>query len=225
MPTADRHEMIDAAIKCFLAQTYNPAELIILDDGKSPCLGAKVSHDLELPVEDKIIRYIYSGPKRKCIPAKLNRLCEMAKGEVIARMDDDDFSSPERLVSQFESIQQGAQITGFHTVLFYDDRYGQEKVYKFFSSRNFAVGATLMFTKKLWEDNKFNELFITGSDSDFLSRTQKYLKAIDGEKLFVARTHNGSSNQRNHFFSSYKQVALNDLPDEFLHCLEKIRVA
>ena len=193
MPTANRPEYIKLAIDSFLSQDYDNKELLILDDGKTPSL------DISQYSGKGNIKYQYDGPIRKVIAKKLNLLCAWASGDIIARVDDDDYSAPSRLSKQYEIMNAGAEFTGFHCILFFDELSG--KVYKYFSSRNFACGTSFMFTKDFWRSYKFNELSILGEDTELLDRidstgrkiAHSKLVAINGEQLIVARIHKKTS--------------------------------
>lgn len=189
MPTANRPEYVKLAIASYLSQDYENKELLILDDGKTPSLDI-----LQYNGQDNI-KYQYDGPVRKTIAKKLNKLCSWASGDIIARIDDDDYSAPSRLSKQFEVIKAGAEFTGFHCILFYDEKSG--KVFKFFSSRNYACGTSFMFTKQFWEQYKFDELKILGEDNNLLDRCDRKLVAINGEQLMVARVHKKTSSTKN----------------------------
>jgi len=214
MPTANRPDLLKLAIDSFLSQTYQNKELLILDDGKKPSL------DIMQYGGQGNIKYQYDGPIRKAIPKKLNILCAWAAGEIIARFDDDDYSAPERLETQFKVIKEGSNFTGFHSLLFYAEKTG--KVYKYFTSRHFACGTSFMFTKELWEANHFDELKMLGEDIAFLDNCGKYFVATNGEKLLVARIHEKTSaNKTLEVWNGYTEQDKNALPVGFLSLIEE----
>lgn len=92
---------LERSVRSILTQTYRNFELLICDGGSS--LEATQLLDL-LAAEDKRIRLI-----REEIPAdlahKLNACLRYARGELVARMDDDDFSYPERFARQIECLE------------------------------------------------------------------------------------------------------------------------
>lgn len=214
MPTANRPACLEAAIYSFLKQTYQNKELLILDDGKFPLQGNLLDSIKAIPG----VYYSHVPGKRNSIGAKLNTLCEQATGEIIARFDDDDFSAPGRLAHQVSLICAGVEYTGFHTCLFYDHPTG--KVYKYYSSRNYAVGATFTFTRKLWKLTKFDEMVVTGTDNQFQRKACKVLQATDGSTLFVAGVHPGNSNHKNYDNYEYKEILYDAVPKEFNAYLE-----
>ncbi|EJL30102.1 glycosyl transferase, partial [Caulobacter sp. AP07] len=113
MPTADRRRFAPQAIAAFLAQGRDDAELLILDDG-GDAIG-------DLVPDDPRIRYVREDTRR-VVGAKRNRLCEMARGEVIVHWDDDDWHASDRLDRQLRALNDtGADVCGLDRVVFLRD--------------------------------------------------------------------------------------------------------
>ncbi len=86
-----------AAIDSILSQTYTNWELILCDDGSTDgtyILAEKYKNRFP----DKII--LLKNERNMKLSYTLNRCLEAATGELIARMDGDDMSRPERLSKQ-----------------------------------------------------------------------------------------------------------------------------
>jgi len=83
------------AIDSVLAQTFTDFEFIIIDDG-SKDEGA----DIVRSYTDSRIRFIQQ--QNKGLPAALNAGIQVARSELIARMDPDDICFPNRLAMQYE---------------------------------------------------------------------------------------------------------------------------
>ncbi len=79
----DRHQLLYAA---FTHQTYKNKELLVYDDSPSPSAFFQ-------GLEDDRVTYHHITEK-KSIGAKRNELIRMAKGEIIAHFDDDDYYAP-----------------------------------------------------------------------------------------------------------------------------------
>ena len=88
MPTRDRPEFALQAVRYFQRQDWPATELIIVEDDPSLLAGL-------LP-DDPRITLVPSGTSRS-IGSKRNLACELARGEIIAQWDDDDWYGPERL--------------------------------------------------------------------------------------------------------------------------------
>ena len=117
MPTCNRRAFVPFAIGLFLAQDYPNRELIIIDDGDD-----KIG---ELAECVPGITYVpLSG--RSSIGAKRNLACEMARGQIIAHWDDDDWYSANRLRYQvMPIIREEVDITGLENAFVLDVSDGQ----------------------------------------------------------------------------------------------------
>lgn len=96
IPTRNRAELLERAIKSVLLQTYNNWEIIIVDDNSTD--------DTKLVVEkfnDDKIRYITLIGKTGGAAAR-NVGINNANGEYVAFLDDDDEWLPEKLKKQFD---------------------------------------------------------------------------------------------------------------------------
>ncbi len=86
LPTYNGALRIEASILSVLAQAYTNWELLVIDDGSTDGTCAVVS---SLAQKDSRIRYI-KNETNLGIQKTLNRGIQEAKGEYIARIDDDD---------------------------------------------------------------------------------------------------------------------------------------
>ena len=84
---------IEKAIASVLAQTFANFELLIINDGSRDNTAELLNR-----FDDPRIRCIHQV--NHGLAATLNRGCSMAKGEFIARQDQDDLSRPTRLEKQ-----------------------------------------------------------------------------------------------------------------------------
>ena len=89
-------EPLQRSIASILAQTYGELELLICDDGSIQSAKEVVDAFAD---RDTRIRLIRAGNKIT-LPEKLNVCLQRADGQLIARMDDDDYSHPDRLEKQ-----------------------------------------------------------------------------------------------------------------------------
>lgn len=179
MPTWNRRAFIPAAIDCFLRQTYDPRELVILDDGEEPI-------DDLIP-EDARIRYVFED-RRRITGDKRNRVCELAIGELICHWDDDDWSAPDRIAHQVEMLSDsGKPITGFSNLLFWDLREKKARIYRS-SISGYVCGTTLCYTRELWQSRHFKSRH-ESSDNDFVYPILPLIAASRDTGCMVARIH------------------------------------
>lgn len=92
IPTHNRAEMLGRALQSVAAQSYQPLEVIVVDDGSSDDTKQVVdSFSTKLA-----LRYIKNEGSLGA-PAARNIAIEMARGVFVAGLDDDDEWHPERI--------------------------------------------------------------------------------------------------------------------------------
>lgn len=106
MPAHNASKNISAAVDSILHQTFKRFELIVVNDASTDKTLQKLK---SLVKKDKRIK-ILSNEKRLDIAGSLNRGIKEARSDIIARMDSDDISMPERLELQYELIMSSKKI-------------------------------------------------------------------------------------------------------------------
>jgi len=106
MPVFDGEPHLRAAIQSLLAQTYTNFELIILNDGS--CDGSEAIIR-EFAETDPRIKYVESIGNKGLI-ATLNEGLSLAKGQFIARADQDDICMPVRFERQLEFLEKNQDV-------------------------------------------------------------------------------------------------------------------
>ncbi|RGE23199.1 glycosyltransferase [Leucobacter sp. wl10] len=91
-------------------QTLRPAEAVIVQDGPVPeALAAELARiEAESPIPVRVVRL----PENRGLTEALNRGLEACDHPVVARMDADDVSRPERFERQWELLQRGYDLVG-----------------------------------------------------------------------------------------------------------------
>jgi glycosyltransferase involved in cell wall biosynthesis len=188
MPTADRREFVPRAIRLFLAQDYPNKELVIIDDGVDP-IGDLIP---DLPG----IHYHREEPRRTT-GAKRNRACALARGEIIAHWDDDDWMSPGWLRRQIETLRsRHGDVCGLSNVLFHDPSSGRAWQYHYDGTRPWVCGGTLCYTRAFWQRNPFPDISV-GEDNAFVwSSAPKTLVSHDGIDQYIATIHPGNTSPK-----------------------------
>ena len=105
------------AIRSIRGQTYDNWELLLCDDGSTDgSLG------VARKLADSRIRVWSDGCRRGLAP-RLNECIDLARGELIARMDADDISYPDRLSQQVAFLADHTEIdvVGCRMLIFGDD--------------------------------------------------------------------------------------------------------
>ena len=102
MPVHNALPHLDAAVRSILEQTHRDFELVILDDASTDGSTERLN---EWAAKDDRIR-LHVGKKNLGPAASSNFVVREAKGELIARMDADDISHPDRLRRQLEILRE-----------------------------------------------------------------------------------------------------------------------
>jgi len=182
MPTADRRQFVPAAIEGFLAQRYPAAELLVVDDGDEPV------EDL-LPAHPRV-RYLRLAGRRP-VGEKRNVAVEAAHGEVILHFDDDDWSHPDRIRIQAETLRPGtAEICGLAHMLWWDPVHGQAWRYRCPPVRRpWVAGNTFAYQRATWTKSPFPAQEM-GEDTAFVwGRPDRRVLPIDDERLVIGTLH------------------------------------
>ena len=189
MPTRDRPEWALQAVRYFCAQDYPNKELVVVEDGTASLAG-------RLP-DDSRIRYIATGVAARSIGAMRNEACRLARGEIVAHWDDDDWYGPERLTRQVTTIKTGeADITALRGSLMLD-----LSTWRFWRCRpdlhrrlfvRDVHGGTLVYRRRVWEEKaRFPDCSLA-EDAAFLEQAVRRgarLRAVDAEGIFVYVRH------------------------------------
>lgn len=141
---------------------------------------------------------IHSFPTEWTLGACLNKLVDSARGDFIAKFDDDDFYSPNYLRDQVNALAySGADIVGKQaSYIFIEER-------DLFALRNpkhemcftdFVAGPTLVFHRDVFDAIRFPDR-TRGEDTGFLdSAVRKGLKIYSSDRFnFVQARHRGGA--------------------------------
>jgi glycosyltransferase involved in cell wall biosynthesis len=189
MPTANRRRFVPGAIAQFLAQDYNGAELVILDDGDDPVADLIPSHPA--------IRYVRT-PRHRSLGAKRNAACEAARGDVILHWDDDDWYAPHRIRIQVKALHEsGAELCGIARAFFFDPRTpaAWEYVYPP-GSVPWVCGATQCYHRDYWRAHPFADMNV-GEDTRFAAAVLPgQLCVLPDNRFFVAQVHTANTSPK-----------------------------
>ena len=99
--TRNRAKLLSDAIRSVLNQSYENFELLIVDDGSED-----ETEEVVKQFADLRIRYVKK--EASGIPKSRNIGVQMAKGEYIVIMDDDDLMMPDRIQEQLDCLSDGS---------------------------------------------------------------------------------------------------------------------
>lgn len=181
LATGNRLSFVPQAIRCFLNQTYERRELIIVDDGAEPA-------EALIPADERI-RYVRLETRTN-LGRKLNMGIERSSGEIIQRLDDDDYYHPgflEATVNTLVGHDPEGSIVGFDCFLVLLAATGELK----FSGHGWCADSTLCFYRRLWEKAPFRDL-PRGADRWFLADHEPRRITVRDPELFIHVRHQGA---------------------------------
>ena len=200
-------EMVLRALDSILAQTYRDMEVIVVDD--SPADYAERA-DVCAAVEERIrestdirIRY-YAHPENKGACAARNTGLEMAEGDYVAYLDDDDEWLPEKIEKQMQVIiQSNAGLVYCGNICVNEETGTRETVEKeyfrgmvftrlLFSNFIASTSYPLIRTSCLKDVGGFDPLMQAAQDYDvWLKLAERYEVDFVPEPLVLYHEHKG----------------------------------
>jgi glycosyltransferase involved in cell wall biosynthesis len=147
LATGNRPAFTRQAVRCFLRQTRDDSELIVVDDGVQPvadtCQGlCRVTY----------LRLDEPTP----LGTKLNIGVRRSSGAIIQKLDDDDYYHPEflqRAADRLERLPPEGSLVAWDCFLVL--LAGEQRVR--FSGHGWTAGGTLCFHRRLWERQPFRD--------------------------------------------------------------------
>lgn len=104
MPVYNAGKYLRLAVLSIVRQTFKDWELLIIDDGSTDNALQDIAD-----IDDARINIIRDGENRG-LAARLNEAADMAQGQYLARMDQDDVSYPERFARQIAALQNDPEL-------------------------------------------------------------------------------------------------------------------
>lgn len=154
--TADRQELTERAVRCFLAQRYEPKTLLLFDSGhaslRADSRHASIAH----------VRYRKAGDT---IGTLRNLANGQVSSEIIMHFDSDDWSHPFRMAEQVAELEASQRdVVGYAQLLFWNTRQIAGKwetppdtawMYDNAGIGSRMPGTTLCYWKNTWRRNEF----------------------------------------------------------------------
>jgi len=103
MPVKDAEAFAAEAVRSVFAQTFGDFELIVVDDGSTDR-----TMEIVRSIVDSRLR-VAAGPRRG-VAAAINGGLREARGDLVARMDADDVSEPERFRVQMDFLRARPEV-------------------------------------------------------------------------------------------------------------------
>jgi glycosyltransferase involved in cell wall biosynthesis len=193
MPTRDRADLAAQAARYFLAQDYPNRELIIVEQGSSALRDT-------LPRSNAIQHVSIEGHHRS-IGALRNLGCQLARGDIFAHWDDDDWYGPERISRQVDAINRdAADITALRDAAILD--LASWKFWRcspVLHRRMFKLdvhGGTLVYHRHVWDRLAQYPDTSLAEDAAFLDQAVRQgarLRSVGADGIFVYLRHESNA--------------------------------
>ena len=181
-PTYNRSKFIPYLKKCFLAQDYpqERMEWIIIDDGSEPVT--------ELFKDIPNVNYIYLDEKIN-IGEKRNMCNDVAKGDIMVCMDDDDYYPPTRVSESVRALKKtGYQLAGASKLyMYYTDI---KEIYELGPyGPNHCTNGTMSYTKEYAKTHRYEEFVTHAEERSFLEDYKNPCAQMDPFKVMLVMSH------------------------------------
>jgi len=172
-------------------QTYprERIEWIIFDDGQETVADLIDAARDNLPK----VNYIFSDEK-KTLGEKRNHLNQVARGDIVVALDDDDFYFPERISAAVSALQKSPTI----------DLAGSSKVFMFFTDTkeiymigpyfpNHATNGTMAWRRRYAMSRRYDETVAFAEEKSFLEDYKNPLVQLDPMKVMLVMSHSDNT--------------------------------
>jgi glycosyltransferase involved in cell wall biosynthesis len=182
MATRNRRKFLAQALRCFLRQTYPNKELIVVDDSARP------SDRLFRGVA--CVRYLrLSRPTRT--GTKLNLGIEAGQGEILQKLDDDDFYQPGFLATSVAHLPMGEPDSTLVARCCFPVLLRGNPLVRH-SGHGWTAGATFCFHRTMWKKIPFRDVRVS-EDSLFLRDHQPAIVRICGSDEYLMVRHGANT--------------------------------
>ena len=166
-------ELLKLSVMSVMNQTFKDFEFIIVDDGSKNPIEPIVR---AISVDERIVVY---RKENTGLGSSLTYGINKARGEYIARIDDDDLMAHDRLEKQVAYLDAHPEVScvGAHMNFYCNGRYihyhkfplGHEEIVKCMLARKWAMAHTaLMYRKESVEKAGYYRIKGTGEDLDLI---------------------------------------------------------
>lgn len=204
IPFHNEETYLEQAVRSILVQTFEDLEVLLVDDGSTDR-----SLEIARSLGDPRVTVRTDGTRR-FLAARLNEITRHAKGELVARMDADDVSHPERLAHQIAILREDPACDAVGTwAALVDDHEQLFAVVESTAlppspaaalSHGIFPHATLVGRRSWLIANPYDETLTRTEDRDLWCRTVCTSRfAVVPKALYVVRSHSRTA----HFLPKY----------------------
>lgn len=163
----DKPEWVEIAVNSMLNQTVKPDEVVLIVDGE-------VSDDLNQTIEklssENSVMKIYRNEHNLGLGLTLQKGIGLCKNDLVARMDSDDYSEPNRIEIELKKMEdENLDLVGCKVKEFMDDidnvlsiksvPVGESQILKYAKQRNPFCHPSVLFNKnKVLEAGNYQDM-------------------------------------------------------------------
>jgi glycosyltransferase involved in cell wall biosynthesis len=204
-PTYNRQKYLISLIDIFNSQIYPKEllELIILDDSDNP-------YEIPNILNMDRVNYIYEK-NRMTIGQKRNKLNELAKGDIILCMDDDDYYPETRVSHAVERLQNSdLLIASCPSIYVYSVLLDRVNIMKC-GMKNLVRNATVAYKKEYLLNHKYNDTDILGEEGSFTNNYSEPVLILDTLLSIIVINHGKNTVKYEFFKNSIVKKKINEL--------------
>lgn len=218
IPTYNRKKYVAGAINSVLSQTYKSIEIIVIDDGSTDGTGDVISGFSKKDVRIIIIKNEINAGFVKT----LNRGIEAAKGQYIARLDDDDrWLGAQKLEKQVNFMEHNPEyvLVGGGVIKIGEDgkeiiRFSLPKsdkdIRKVILVSNVFAHSTVLFKKDSWtRAGGYNEQFGFFCDWELWLKFGTFGKFYNFQEFFIYYLDQQPKGRTPHDYQMRRKLGLN----------------
>ena len=212
VPFHDEERWLGQAVRSILRQSQDDVEVLLVVDGSTD-RSLEIARGFSDP---RVV--VVSDGMRKHLPARLNEIARRARGELVARMDADDVSHPERLARELALLDARPELDAVGTWIGLVDAAGRPLAVTEGSvdrppgsvlEKGLFSHATMLARRAWLLANPYDETLTRAEDRDLWCRTASSSRfAIVPEVLYVVRTRIGPDFLADYLLSHAQNRAL-----------------
>ena len=202
-PTYNRRAFLPFMLAQFFRMDYPNKELLVLDD--SPASNA----DLFEGFEGRGVRYVYDAQKRT-IAEKRARLNELARGEYILCMDDDDVQHPDRIRHSVAALRAsgGAKALAGATLLYVYYK-ALDRVYVFGPyADNHGTHGTMCYTRAYAAAHGYDPARSHAEEARFTNDFTEPMAQLDPRRTILCIAHGANTFDKNTVIQFARETTL-----------------
>lgn len=191
MVTADRARIARRAVACFLGQSWGNRELVIVDDGSEDY--APLLRDVPA---DRLVYHRKPKHPDATLGVLRNLSLDLARGEIVAQWDDDDWYHPERLARQVAALDAGHDACVLAATLVHVAAPGWN-AHPYVGRLPRGVPGTIVHRASAQARYPAQR---RGEDTVFLDHwPRERVRVLDAPELFLRAFHGSNTWEREHF--------------------------